>query len=75
MEILLLVVAWLLVGCGVAWVIGSAASMSNVPVGQDPSQHGAVGNIDHVSPGERVPDHTANELAVNGTDRRRLRSI
>ena len=76
MEILLWVVAWLLGGCGVAWMIGSAASMSDdVTVGKHSSQHDADANIAHFWVNERAPDDAANELAATGTDRRRLRSI
>jgi hypothetical protein len=62
MEILLLVAAWLLVGCGVAWMIGSAASMSDVTAAKHTAHHDAVGNIDHCRVGERESDGAANEL-------------
>ena len=73
MEIFLWVVAWLLVGCGVAWMIGSAASMSDPAVGKHSSQHDADANIEHFWTGEHAPDEAAN--VATGTDRRRLRSI
>ena len=76
MEILLWVVAWLLVGCGVAWMIGSAASMSDdVTGGKHSSQYDADANVEHFWVSERAPDDAANESAAIGTDRRRLRSI
>ena len=73
MEIFLLVVAWLLVGCGVAWMIGSAASISDATVDKHSSQHDADANIEHFWAGERAPEEAAN--VATGTDRRRLRSI
>ena len=47
MEILLWVVAWLLAGCGVAWMIGSAASMSDPPVGNHAPRQDAIEDFDH----------------------------
>ena len=75
MEILLWVVAWILVGCGVALFIGAVASLSDVPVDQH-SSHDAVGNIDYFRLGERAPENAVNEPnAVLATDWRRPRSI
>ena len=73
MEIFLLIVAWLLVGCGIAWMIGSAASMSDATVGKHSSQYDADANIEQFWAGERALDEAANE--ATGTDQRQLRSI
>jgi hypothetical protein len=73
MEIFLLVVGWLLVGCGVAWMIGSAASMSDATVGKHAPQNDADANIEHFWDGEHAPDEAAG--VATGTDRRQLRSI
>ena len=73
MEILLWVVAWLLAGCGIAWMIGSAASISDVTVGKHSSQHDADANIEHFWIGERATDEAAK--VATGNDRRRMRSL
>jgi hypothetical protein len=78
MEILVLVIAWLLVGCGVAWVMGAAISMGDAPAGNRASRQETLENFDHVSAGEVAPggfvDDGAEFSAAAGTDRRRLRS-
>jgi hypothetical protein len=73
MDILTWVLVWLLVGCGVAWMIGSAASLSNVPVDQD-SSHDAVRNIVRFSLRERARSDVGTELGVS-TDQGRLRRM
>jgi hypothetical protein len=76
MDILLWVFAWLLVGCGVAWMIGAAASMSDAPIGKHASHQNLVGNIHRFSHGGRAQGDIAAELsATAGTDRRRLRGM
>ena len=76
MDILLWVVAWMLVGCGIAWMIGAAASLSDVPVDQQSSHPHAVGNIHHFPLAERAQADVGAELsAAVGTDQGRLRSL
>jgi hypothetical protein len=76
MDILLWVVVWMLVGCGIAWMIGAAASLSDAPVGQPSSHHDAIGNIHHFPLAERAqPDVGAELSAAAGTDQGRLRSL
>ena len=75
MEILLWVVVWLLIGCVVAWMIGAAASISDIPPGQQSSHPDAVGNILHFPLAERTQTDVGTELTVAGTDQRRCRSL
>jgi hypothetical protein len=77
MDILLwAVVAWLLLGLGVAWMIGTAASMSDAPVGKHASPDNPVRDIDHFPLYASAQGDFGPELnAAAGTDRRRLRSM
>jgi hypothetical protein len=73
MEILLLIVAWILVGCGIAWVMGAAISVGDAPVGKRASARRARENVDNFPPGEGAPRDAGAELSpAAGTDRRRL---
>ena len=75
MEILLWVVVWLVIGCVVAWMIGAAASMSDVPAGQQSSHPDAVGNIYHFPLAERAQADVGAESTVARTDQGRCRSL
>jgi hypothetical protein len=75
MEILLWIVVWLLVGCIVAWLIGAAASMGDVPVNQESPHPESVANIDHLPLAERTPANVDVELRVAGTEQGRFRSL
>ena len=75
MEILLWAVGWLVIGCVVAWMIGAAASMSDVPAGQQSSHPDAVGNIDHFPPAERAQADVGAESTVARSDQDRCRSL
>jgi hypothetical protein len=75
MEILLWVVAWLVSGCVVAWMIGAAASMSDVPAGHQSSPPDAIGNIDHFPLAERAQAEVGAESTVARTDQGRCRSL
>ena len=75
MEILLWVVVWLVSGCVVAWMFGAAASMSDVPAGQQSSHLDAVGNIDHFPLAERAQADVGAESTVARTDQGRCRSL
>ena len=54
MEILVLIVAWILAGCGVAWMIGAAVFMSDPPVSNHAPRQDTLENIDHFSPDENA---------------------
>ena len=75
MEILLWVGVWLLSGCVVAWMIGAAASLSDVPAGQPLSHSDVIGNIGHFPLAERAQADVGAELTVASTDQGRFRSL
>lgn len=76
MDILLWIVVWLLVGCGIAWMIGAAASLSDVSVTQQSSHRDAIGNIHHFPLPERAQANVSTGLgAPAGTDQGGLRSL
>jgi hypothetical protein len=76
MDILLWVVAWLFIGCGIAWVIGAAAAIGDAPADEHALHHDAVENIISFPVAERAQRDAGVELsAAAGTDRRQLRSM
>ena len=72
MEILLLIVAWLLVGCGIAWVMGAANSTGDAPGGIRGSGQHARDNFNDFTPGEGASGDAGAGLSTAGTDRRGL---
>jgi hypothetical protein len=69
MDILLWIVAWLLIGCGVAWMIGGAAAMGEAPIDEHALHHDAVENIVHFPVGERAQDEVGAELSAAAGNR------
>jgi hypothetical protein len=75
MEILLLIVAWLVVGCGIARVIGGAISMGDAPVGKRASAQHARENFGNFLPAEDARGDAGAALSAAGNERRRRRRM
>jgi len=78
MGIFLLVVAWLLAGCAIAWLMGAAASMGEPALIEPNPDQDALNRTGSSSTIEPAPAQEESETsfalsAATGTDRRRLR--
>ena len=78
MEIFLLAIAWLLVGCAIAWIMGRAISMGDPSLrertfGQDAVKSAGKSSTIEFAPGRGDPDTSFELSAAAGIERRRLR--
>ena len=78
MGIFLLVVAWLLAGCAIAWLMGAATSMGEPTlIERNPDQDALkrTGSFSTIEPesGQEESGTSFALSAATGTDRRRLR--
>ena len=78
MTMFLLVVAWLLAGCAIAWLMGAAASMGEPTLiepnpDQDALKRTGSSSTIELAPGREESETSFALSAAKGTDRRRLR--
>jgi hypothetical protein len=78
MGIFLLVVAWLLAGCAIAWLMGTAASMGEPTLvernpDQDALKRTGLSSTIELTPGQEETGTSFALSAATGTERRRLR--
>ena len=78
MTMFLLVVAWLLAGCAIAWLMGAATSMGEPTLiernpDQDALNRTGTSSTIEVAPGREESETSFASSAATGTERRRLR--
>ena len=78
MDIALLVLAWLLIGCAVAWIMGAAISLGDVSAertsGQDAFKRTGNSLTTEFAAGSENPDTILELSAAAGNERRRSRT-